>query len=108
LPALFSRPITPKVLKCKKSAKNTYSTENFGESKSWVKYHLKRQFMPVFSLRRGQSPKKGYKMCIPSLKAATFLPTPRWGVGWQWGVRIKPLNREKVSSQQKCGRFFAD
>ncbi len=37
--------------------------------------------MPVLWLRTGQSPKKSYQMCIPSLTATAFLPTSRWG-GW--------------------------
>ncbi len=37
--------------------------------------------MSVLWLRTGQSPKKSYWMCIPSLTAAAFLPTSRWG-GW--------------------------
>jgi hypothetical protein len=35
--------------------------------------------MPVLSLKTGQSPKKSYWMCIPSLTAAAFSPTSRWG-----------------------------
>jgi hypothetical protein len=37
--------------------------------------------MPVLCLRTGQSPKKGYLMYVPSLTAAAFLPTSRWGGG---------------------------
>jgi hypothetical protein len=37
--------------------------------------------MPFLGLRTGTSPKKGYLMRIPSLMAAAFLPTCRWG-GW--------------------------
>jgi hypothetical protein len=37
--------------------------------------------MPVLCLRTGQSHKKGHFMYIPSLTAATFSPTSRWG-GW--------------------------
>jgi hypothetical protein len=60
-PPLFQRPITQKVLKCKKSVKNIYSTENF----CWIFFlgyvPLKKgQFMPVLCLRTGQSLKKRY------------------------------------------------
>ncbi len=37
--------------------------------------------MPVLCLQKGQSPKKGHLMYIPSFTAATFSPTSRWG-GW--------------------------
>jgi hypothetical protein len=37
--------------------------------------------MPVLCLRTGQTPKKSYWMCLPSLMAAAFLPSSRWE-GW--------------------------
>jgi hypothetical protein len=37
-----------------------------------------------------------------------FRPHPGGGVGWQWGLGRKTLNRAKVRSRQKCGRLFAN
>jgi hypothetical protein len=50
----------------------------------------------ILCLKTGQSPKKSYWMSIPSLTAAAFSPTSRWGVGWQWGAGGKPLDRAKT------------
>jgi hypothetical protein len=38
-------------------------------------------FYACFGPQNSQSPKKSYWMCIPSLTAAAFSPTSRWG-GW--------------------------
>ena len=52
--------------------------------------------MPVLGLRTGQSPKKGYLMYIPSLTAATFSPTSRWG-GW-----VAVGGGGKAAKQSEC------
>jgi hypothetical protein len=64
--------------------------------------------MPVLDLRTGQSPKKATG-CVSHLsRLQHFHPHPGGGVGWQWGVGGKQLNRVKIRSRQKCGRLFAD
>jgi hypothetical protein len=64
--------------------------------------------MPVLGLRTGQSPKKSYWMCIPSLTATAFSPTSRWG-GWvAVGGGGKAAKQGENPTWQKCGRLFAD
>ncbi len=47
--------------------------------------------------------------CVSHLSGPQhFHHHPGGGVGWQWGVGGKPLNRAKVRSWQKCGRLFTD
>ncbi len=50
-----------------------------------------------------------YAGCVSHLsRQQHFHPHPGGGVGWQWGVGGKPLNRAKIRSRQKCGRLFAN
>ncbi len=72
--------------------------------------HPKTSFYAFFMPQnKTKSQKRLLKMCLPSLTAAAFSPTSRWGGGWvAVGVGGKPLNRAKVRSRQKWGRLFAD
>jgi hypothetical protein len=100
-------------LKKSLSAKNRQKIPNpqktSAESNSWVVNPSKNVNLCPFMPQNRTKPEKCVKQYGLSVTAAAFSPTSRWGgVGWQWGVGGKPLNRAKVRSRQKCGRLFAD
>jgi hypothetical protein len=66
----------------------------------------KRHFMPVLCLKTGQSPKKSYWMSIPSLTAAAFSPTSRWGGRVAVGGGGKAAKKDKNPFTAKTRLFI--
>ncbi len=81
----------------------------FSESKSWDMYPSKNiNLCLFFASEQFIVLKKGTRGVYHISRPQHFCPHPGGGVGWQWGVGGKPLNRAKVRSRQKYGRLFAD
>jgi hypothetical protein len=94
----FSKPITQKILKCKKSAKNIFSTENF----CWI-YVL--GFVPLKNVNLCLF--QAWKMWVNSIdhlsRPSHFCPQGGWVAV---GVGGKQLNRANVCSRQKRSHFY--
>jgi hypothetical protein len=106
---VFKGLLLKKSLSAKNRQKIPIQWKTSAESKSRVMFPSKNiNFCLFYASKQANVLKKSYWMCISSLTAAAFLPTSRWGVGWQWGVGGKPLNRAKICSRQKRGRLFAN
>jgi hypothetical protein len=95
-PQYFLRPITQKVCKKKKTVKISIPRKTSAESMSWVMYPSKTSVYTCFMPQNRPTPAKCGLIYRPSLMVAAFLPTSRWGVGWQRGVGVNPVNRKKV------------
>ncbi len=109
-PHFFLRPITQKVLKCKKSAKNIYSMEIFcwifvlGYVPTSQKTSIYVCFMPQ---NRPLTEKKGQTAYTISHSRCIFAHIQVGGLGGRGG-RGKPLNRVKVRSRQQRSCLFTD
>ncbi len=79
------------------------------ESKSKFMYPSKNANVCLFYASEQAKVLKKATGCVSHLSQLQhFCPHPGGRVGWQWGVGVKPLNRVKVFSWQKCGSLFAD
>jgi hypothetical protein len=79
------------------------------ESKSRVKYPSKNVNLCLFYASEQAKVLKKVTECIYLLSQPPhFCPHPGGGVGRQWGVGGKQLNRAKVRSLQKYGRLFVN
>ncbi len=86
-PHLFQRPITQKVLKCKKSVKIPIPRKTSAESKSWVMYPSKNFNLCLFyASEQAKVQKKATNWIYYLSWPPHFRPHPGGGVGWQGGV----------------------
>ncbi len=103
-PHFFQRPITQKVLKCKKSAKISIPRKTSAKSLSWVIDPSKNVNWCLFYVSEQAS---AWKMLANSIDHLSwplhFRPQPDGGVGWQWRWGESRWTRRK----SVCGKNAA-